>query len=145
MPSRLEKSMQGQFVDCHPPKGNLDTAALWENYLECVRSRNRETLSTPELGAAAFTTVNMGVISYREGRALYWDAEQRKPVTADPSWAARLEERSKKHGHPNQIIGWTGGDTGSVVVPPDYQKLGGAWIDGKDPADGIARATGEQR
>ena len=142
VPKRLE-NMKGKFI----PGGlkENDTEALWKNFLQCVRDRKRETLSTPELGAAAFTTVNMGVISYREGRALYWDAEQRKPVTADPSWAARLEERSKKHGHPNQIIGWTGGDAGSVVEPPPYQKLGGAWIDGKDPADGIARVTGEQR
>ena len=87
---------------------------IWENFLTCVRARNRETFSTPELGAAAFTTVNMGVMSYRDGRALFWDPEQRKPVTADASWAARLEERSKKRGHPTQIIGWQGGDSGSV-------------------------------
>ena len=39
----------------------------------------------------------------------------------------------------------SGGPGYSVVEPPPYQKLGGAWIDGKDPADGIARTTGEQR
>jgi hypothetical protein len=65
-------------------------------------------------------------------------------VTADASWASRWEERSKKRGRPNQIIGWQGGDSGSVVVPPAYQKLGGAWTDGKDPANGIAGAAGEQ-
>src|SRR5439155_25115425 len=32
------------------------TELLWLNFLDCVRSKNRETLSTPELGAAAFTT-----------------------------------------------------------------------------------------
>ncbi len=134
--ARLEKSMQGEFVNCHPPK--FDTEALWENYLQCVRSRNRETLSTPELGAAAFTTVNMGVQSYRNGLALFWDKEQRRPVQADASWAHNWEERSKKHGKPNQIIGWQANDTGSLLVPPDYQKLEGPWTDGKDPADGIA-------
>src|SRR5437660_10874577 len=115
MPSRLEKSMQGQFVDCHPPKGNLDTAALWENYLECVRSKNRETLSTPELGAAAFGTVNMGVLSYRQGKVLFWDKDHRQPTEADASWSAKWEARSKKHGTPNQIIGWQGGDSGSTL------------------------------
>jgi predicted dehydrogenase len=134
--ARLEKSIEGEYVDCHPPK--LDTQSLWENYLECVRSRNRHTLSTPELGAAAFTTVNMGVQSYRNGKAYFWDKEQRKPVEANESWAHNWEERSKKRGKPNQIIGWQANDTGSSLVPPDYQKLEGTWTNGKDPADGIA-------
>ena len=95
----------------------------------------RETLSTPELGAAAFTTVNMGVLSYRQGKVLFWDKEKQKPVEADASWASNLEAQSKKRGKPNQIIGWKGGDKGSTVAPPEYQNLEGPWIDGKDPAD----------
>src|SRR6185295_6410978 len=60
-PKQLE-SMKGEYVDCKPPKGpDADTEALWLNYLQCVREGNRNTLSPPELGAAAFTTVNMGV------------------------------------------------------------------------------------
>lgn len=134
IPKRLE-NMQGEFV----PGGlqGVDTEALWDNYLQCVRDHKRETLSTPELGAAAFTTVNMGVQSYREGRVLFWDKELRKPVPADASWASRWEQRSKKRGQPNQIAGWKGGDTGSIVDPPDYQKLGGPWVNGKDPAEGV--------
>ena len=119
------------------PKSGNATYALFENFLDCVRSRNRQTLSTPELGAAAFTTVNMGVLSYRNGKVLFWDKEQRKPAEADASWAARWEGRSKKDGKPNQIIGWEGGDSGSTVTPPEYQKLAGPWIDGKDPATGV--------
>ena len=110
------------------------TYALWENFLECVRSRNRQTLSTPELGAAAFTTVNMGVLSYRFGKALFWNKEERKTEDADETWAAQWERRSKNRGKPNHILGWRGGDKGSVVVPPDYMKLAGPWINGKDPA-----------
>jgi predicted dehydrogenase len=114
---------------------NKDTTPeLWDNFLECVRSRQRATLSTPELGAAAFTTVTMGVKSYREGKALFWDKEQRKPIDADASWATRWEARSKKHGAPNQIAGWQGGDKGSSLHAEDYQKLGGPWINGRDPA-----------
>src|SRR5262249_27848991 len=68
IPARLEDRVKGQFVDCHPPEGrNADTEALWQNFLSCVKSRTRETLSTAELGAAAFTTVAMGVESYRQG------------------------------------------------------------------------------
>jgi hypothetical protein len=115
-------------------KSGNATYALWENFLDCVRGRKRETLSTPELGAAAFTTVNMGVQSYRFGKALFWDKMVRKTKEADASWAAKLEERSKKRGKPSQIIGWAGGDSGSTLTPPDYQKLEGPWVDGKDPA-----------
>ena len=111
-----------------------DTYALWANYLECVRTGNQGTLSTPELGAAAFSTVNMGVQSYRQDKALYWDAEARKPVTGDGTWAAKWEKRSKERGKPNQVIGWTGGDAGSTLKPPAYMSLAGPWVDGKDPA-----------
>lgn len=112
------------------------TYALWENFLECVRNKKRETLCMPELGAAAFTTVAMGVKSYREGKVLFWDKSARAEKDADASWATKLEAKSKKRGKPNQIIGWKGGDAGSTIVPPEYQKLEGPWVDGKDPAEG---------
>lgn len=144
IPARLETAVTpAQTVEC-PIEGftregpwgpNFDTAALWTNFLDCVRNRKRETLSTPELGAAAFTTVAMGVQSYRTGKVLFWDRAQRKPVEADSSWASKLEARSKNRGEPKQVTGWSAGDTGSVVKPDEYQKLGGAWKDGKDPAE----------
>jgi predicted dehydrogenase len=127
-----EVMKDGEFVP-GGLKGD-ETWALWENFLDCVRARKTETLCTPELGAAAFTTVAMGVKSYRDGKALFWDKEARKPVDADASWASRWEARSKKRGKPNQIQGWTGGDKGSTLSPPEYMKLAGPWIDGKDPA-----------
>jgi hypothetical protein len=111
-----------------------DTAALWRNFLDCVRNNNRDTWSTPELGAAAFTTVNMGVLSYRQGHVLYWDRERRRPTVADSTWASRLERRSHERGQPTQIIGWTGGNRGSNLEPPAYQRLEGPWTNGQDPA-----------
>jgi predicted dehydrogenase len=142
IPARLEKSVEGEFVDCHPPKGrNADTEALWLDFLKCVRSGNRETLSTPELGAAAFTTVSLGVKSYRDGKVVFWDKENRKAIDANASWAERWEKRSKARGKPSQILGWNAGDTGSLLNPPEYQKLAGPWKGGKDPADGIASAS----
>jgi len=63
-----------------------------------------------------------------------WDKELRKVVTGNGNWAQQWEKRSKARGKPNQIIGWKGGDRGSTLEPPDYQKLEGPWIDGKDPA-----------
>jgi predicted dehydrogenase len=119
-------------------KSGNATYALWENFLEHVRMSDkmarRETLSTPELGAAAFSTVNMGVQSYRFGKALFWDKEKRSPKEADSSWATQWEARSKKRGKPNQIIGWAGDEKGSTLTPPDYQSLEGPWTGGKDPA-----------
>jgi predicted dehydrogenase len=152
IPARLEDRVKGEFHESHLQAPftrenwgpNYDTAALWTNFLECVRSRNRKTLSPPELGAAAFTTVALGVQSYRTGKVLFWDKEQRKAVEADASWASRLEERSRKHGQPHQVMGWHAGETGSTLVPPDYQKLGGSWVNGKDPA-GETSASGGGR
>ena len=148
IPARLEESVKGEYTDAKPPKPDeankwphTDTEWLWKNFLQCVRERKRETLSTPELGAAAFTTVNLGVQSYREGRVLFWDREARKPMPADNTWATRWEERSKTQGKPNQIAGWQAGDTGSLLHPPEYQKLAGPWVNGRDPANGISAAS----
>ena len=115
------------------PKTDL-TYNLWENFLEHVKAKKQTNYSTPDLGAAAFTTVNMGAQSYRFGKALFWDKEQRKPTDADASWAAAWEKRSKERGKPNQIPGWEAGDAGSTLKPPPYMNLGGPWVDGKDPA-----------
>jgi predicted dehydrogenase len=129
---RRPEPVEGRFV-AGGLRGN-DTEALWRNFLDCVRGRNRATLSTPELGAAAFSTVNMGVQSYRRGVALYWDAERKQPVRADETWAARWERRSHDRGRPNQIQNWAGRDRGSVVISPDWQRLAGPWVNGRDPA-----------
>jgi predicted dehydrogenase len=128
-----EMSKEGTFVP-GGLKGD-DTYALWENFLAHVHAGNQDTFSTPELGAAAFSTVNMGVLSYRQGKALFWDKDARRPVEADASWAAAWERRSKERGKPNHIAGWTGDDKGSELHPPEYMKLAGPWVDGKDPAE----------
>ena len=147
IPARLEKSVEpSETVECPFPEGftrgpkdgwgnNNDTALLWTNFLECVRSKKRDTLSTPELGAAAFTTVALGVLSYRTGKVLFWDKELRRAKEADSSWSQRLEARSKNRGKPSQVMGWKADDLGSVLVPKEYQKLAGPWKGDKDPAD----------
>ena len=122
-----------RFIGGGMSEGNA-TRPLWENFLTCVRARNRETMSTAELGAAAFTTVAMGVQSYRTGQTLFWDKERRVAVPADASWATRCERRSKDRAQPNQIIGWTGQNRGSTLEPPEYQNLAGPWTNGQDPA-----------
>jgi predicted dehydrogenase len=118
-------------------KGDM-TYQHWENFLNCVRSRNTGDLNNPcELGAAAISLVNMGVQSYREGKALFFDKDSRKVVTADSSWATQWENRSHERGEPTHVPGWKAGDKGSKLVPKPYQKLAGPWTEGKDPAQGI--------
>lgn len=132
-PPRLEKPIEpGEFVAVEPPRN--DTECLWENFLECVRGRRQSTFSPPDLGAAAVVTSAMAVQSYRTGQSLFWDREKRAVAAADASWAERWEKRSKGRGKPNQVFGWGGGEAGSTLTPPDYQKLAGPWTTGKDPA-----------
>jgi len=121
---------------------NDGTAVLWQNFIDCCRARNIETYSTPELGAAAFTTVAMGVQSYRTGQALYWNSDQRRPIQADSYWATQWERRSRQRGQPNQIAGWQGGNSGSTLQPPDYQRLEGPWVGGRDPHGPAAGGVG---
>ncbi len=90
-PTRTEDqaAQQARFVGGGISEGEA-TKPLWENFLACVRARNRETLSTPELGAAAFTTVALGVQSYRQGQVMFWDKERRQAALANPTWAQAL-------------------------------------------------------
>lgn len=88
----------------------------------------------PLLGAAAITTVILGARSYREGKVFFFDDETHTVKEADSSWATRWESRSSERGKPNHIPGWTAGDTGSVLEEPEYMKLAGPWVDGKDPS-----------
>ncbi len=131
-----------------PPTGNLgsggdefkpkqpgeDTRALWEHFLECIRSRNPETLCPADLGYAAISTVNLGVQSYREGKAYYMNKDTGEVSEADRTWAAQWEKRSHERGKPNQVMGWKAGEEGSLMGAYDYQKLEGDWVGGNDPA-----------
>jgi predicted dehydrogenase len=88
----------------------------------------------PMLGAAAITTVILGARSYREGKAFFIDEESLAVKDADASWADRWEQRSHSRGKPNHIADWKAGDQGSILEEPEYMKLAGPWIDGKDPS-----------
>ena len=100
------------------PQPELDTLALWEHFLECIRSRNPETLCPAETGYAAIATVNLGVQSYREGKALYFDKETGKVSEADESWAKKWEKMSQERAKPNQVMGWHAGDDRLAPRPP---------------------------
>ena len=86
------------------------------------------------LGAAAATSLA------RRASAGENDANSRLRIgvignvsDGDRSWADGWEKMSKAHAKPRHVPGWTAGDAGSVLQPPEYQKLAGPWIDGKPP------------
>lgn len=131
-PPGANKGDGGELFNPEQPKE--DTRALWEHFLGCVRSKNQETLCTADLGYAAIATVNLGVDSYRFGKAYFMDPASGKITDKDPGWSKQWEKVSHGRGEPKQVQGWTAGDTGSKLVPPAYQKLEGDWKDGQDPA-----------
>ena len=112
-----------------------DTTKMhFNNWLAAIRENKPELCNnTPDLGAAAIVLVNMGARSYREGKALFFDVDRKQATEADASWAAGWEQMSKSRAKPKHIPGWKAGDSGSLLVEPDYMKLAGPWTDGQDP------------
>ncbi|MEZ6100130.1 MAG: Gfo/Idh/MocA family oxidoreductase [Pirellulaceae bacterium] len=112
------------------------TYAHFSNWVDAMEAGKPQMCNnTPDLGAAAVSTVIMGARSYREGKVFFWDKEQRKTQDNDPGWSKQWEERSERRGNAPHIPGWKGGFKGSTLVEPEYQKLEGPWVNGKDPAD----------
>ena len=105
----------------------------FKNFLDAVQANKPEMVNyAPDLGAAAVVNVNLGVKSYREGKAFFF--KDGKVLDADASWAQQWEKMSKQRAKPRQIPGWKAGDTGSLLTPPEYMNLAGPWVGGKDPA-----------
>lgn len=112
LPGRLEKPIEPtENVVATPPSN--ETASMWEHFLGCVRDRNRATLCSPELGAAAVTMASMALQSYRTGQVLTWDNEHRRVVGADGAWAEKWESRSRSR---ERFAG---------MQPPKYMELAG--------------------
>jgi predicted dehydrogenase len=132
--------LSGQKKEHIKVEGVGDTTPVhFKNWLDAIASNKQDAVNNPpDLGAAAIVLVNLGAQSYREGKAFFWDNENRRATEADPSWAAGWEKMSKNRDKPHHIPGWRAGDTGSLLVAPDYMKLAGPWVDGKDPAEGQA-------
>ncbi len=76
LPGRLEKTLEPTDIVPAPPPAN-ETEALWRNFLDCVRRRDRNTLCPPDLGAAAVAVVAMAQAGWRDGRVHSWDGERR--------------------------------------------------------------------
>jgi len=87
LPPRLEKEVPpAEVVRVEQPRNETET--LWDNFLNCVRNRDRNTLCGPDLGTAAVVLADLGLRSFDEGRAFGWDTERREAVPADAKWMA---------------------------------------------------------
>lgn len=118
------------------PVGNM-TLAHFANWLDaCEADDPMKCNNPPDLGAAAIAVVILGAQSYRNGEVYFIDPETREISTQDPGWAKKWEAMSEAGDSPNHIPGWSAGDYGSTLREPEYMKLGGPWVDGKDPAAG---------
>jgi predicted dehydrogenase len=62
-----------------PWKGMGDTAKLWSNLLDCVKSRQRP-LSPVRLGARVQAPLNMAILSYRENKVARFDSQKQQIV-----------------------------------------------------------------
>ncbi len=117
--------------------GKVENSSLvhFTNFVKAARAGDPSAVNcSPELGAAAMTIVKLGARSYREGKVFHFDRDKMEFSEGDSTWANHWQKMSSEGAKPNHIPGWTGGDKGSVLYPPAYQKLAGPWVDGKDPA-----------
>jgi hypothetical protein len=53
-----------------------DFVGYWRKFLDCCRSRERNTLSTMDLAYHVQTALQMGMLSFREGKVARFDAGQ---------------------------------------------------------------------
>jgi len=131
----LDSSLQKETIPTE--KVGNSTHVHFANWLDAIEAGDPQACNNPaDLGAAAVLTVILGAMSYREGKVYHFDEETMTIHDGDSSWAKKWEEKSKNRDKPNHIAGWNAGDYGSVLQEPDYMKLAGPWIDGKDPAKG---------
>ncbi|MCA9240630.1 MAG: Gfo/Idh/MocA family oxidoreductase [Planctomycetales bacterium] len=132
-PVTHERDLNSERVEV----GRVDNTSLthFENFVDCAMAGTPDKVNcSPELGAAAMTIVKLGSKSYREGKVFHFDKQSMSYSDGNASWANRWEEMSHERSKPVHVAGWHAGDRGSVLIPRDYQKLEGPWIDGKDPA-----------
>jgi hypothetical protein len=111
------------------------TYAHFKNWIEAMQANDPKMCNNPtDLGAAALSTVILGAMSYRDGKVYHFDTDTLTVHEGGSDWAKKWEEKSKRREKPNHIAGWKAGDHGSTLEEPDYMKLAGPWVDGKDPA-----------
>ena len=80
--------------------------------------------------------MNLGVDSYRQGKAYFFDKETGKVSEADDLLGQEVGE-GQPRARQAPARSWAGRPTPWKARPsprPGYQKLEGDWVDGQDPA-----------
>ncbi|MFK8110579.1 MAG: Gfo/Idh/MocA family protein [Rubripirellula sp.] len=137
IPERPQVTRNSKLKEEHISVGQVKdtTYAHFKNWVDAMVADDPNLVNNdPLLGAAAITTVILGAKSYREGKAFFVDPDSLAVKEADSSWAERWEKRSHDRGSANHIAGWKAGDQGSTLEEPEYMKLAGPWVDGKEPS-----------
>jgi predicted dehydrogenase len=60
-----------------------------KNFIDCIKSNNRETNANPTIGRAVASMAHMGNIALKTGRKVYWDAEKELFIN-DPEASAMI-------------------------------------------------------
>jgi predicted dehydrogenase len=129
-----DSSIKSERVEVGP--GGDTSFAHFGNFVDCVKADDPSKVNcSPELGAAAMVVVKLGASSYREGKVYHFNPETLEYSDGNDSWAKQWEQMSYDRAAAKHVPGWHAGDKGSKLIAPDYQKLEGPWIDGKDPAE----------
>ena len=110
------------------------TVAHFRNWVNALIAKDPAMCNNaPDLGAAAIATVILGARSYREGKVFHFDPDTLTIHDGSSSWAKKWEKKSHAREESNHIAGWMAGDLGSTLEEPNYMRLAGPWVDGKDP------------
>ena len=122
-PETIAADFQGETVAMH-----------LRNFFEAVIAGKPELCNnTPDLGAAAVVTIEMGKNSYRHDKVYYFDPESARSVRRRRFLVPAMGGDVQAHATPHHVPGWRAGDYGSKLQPPEYMKLSGPWIDGRPP------------
>lgn len=137
-----DSKIKDETIPAESGKGFDKDYEHFKNWIEAIRENKQDLVNNPpDLGAAAIVIVNLGVRSYREGKAFFWDDANKKVSEANPEWAQKWEAMSKSRAKPMHVPGWKAGDTGSLLEDPAYMALAGPWIDGKPPVHNGPEST----
>lgn len=132
-----DSSLEKERIEA--PTVDDDTYAHFQNWIAAIEAGDPQMCNnSPDLGAAAVTTVILGAQSYRQGLVYYFDPE-RGPYPAHEAhhhWPDQWEQLSEQRGKPRHIPGWTAGDHGSTLEEPTYMSLAGPWVNGQPPTTG---------
>jgi predicted dehydrogenase len=137
IPERPQVTLNSKLKEEIIQTGQVEntTYAHFKNWLDAIQANDPAMCNNPtDLGAAALSTVILGAHSYRDGKVYHFDTDTLTVHEGGSDWARKWEEKSKRREKPNHIAGWKAGDLGSVLEEPDYMKLAGPWVNGKDPA-----------